>query len=151
MDSKEENILIAVVSFFVGLILVFYLIPTFKRHTRFPQFFLNPYFYFDLRLLFISITLFFYSYYMLRLVKSLKGRKILSIAAISFGGVSLVFSLIEFGLWIAGLIIIIFEGFLLLYWPSVIPLLAMLILGVLLIKHGWDLRKNLRIEKIEIS
>ncbi len=150
MDIREKNGLNAVTSFFIGLAIVIYLIPVFFTYPSYRfNVFLNSFFYIDLELLFLAITLFFFSYFMLRPVKTLKGRKILFIGVMSFGGVLLVFPLIGIGLILFDFFYFFQEGFLLfLLLITLIFLLAMLIPGVLLIIYGWYLRKNLRSDPV---
>ena len=143
MDIRERNRLIAVTSFFIGLIMIIYLIPQFILYSRYnlSHVFLNPYFYMFIHLLFLAIALFFYSYFMLRPVKTLKARKILAIGVMIFGGVLLVFPLIGIGLMLLSLPDTLVGGFLiLLWWIGLTPILAVLIPGVLLFYHGWYLR-----------
>ena len=150
MDIRERNRLIAVTSFFIGLIILMYIIPYLIVYSRYnlSYVFLNSYFYMFLDLLFLAITLFFYSYFMLRPVKTLKGRKYLTIGVMSFGGVLIVFPMIGICLSFSGLLYILSEGFLPLLLIGLTPLLVVLIPGVLLFMHGWHLRKNLRSETI---
>ena len=149
MDIRERNRLIAVTSFFIGLILIIYITLEMIRYPRFESFYINPFFYLFLDLPFLAIALFFYSYFMLRPVKTLKARKILAIGVMSFGGVLLVFPLIGIGLMLLSLPDTLVGGFLiLLWWIGLTPILAVLIPGVLLFYHGWYLRKNLRSETI---
>jgi len=151
MDIRERNRLIAVTSFFIGVIMIIYLIPQFILFSRYnlSQVFLNPYFYIFLHLLFLTITLFFYSYFMLRPVKTLKARKTLAIGVTCIGGVLLAFPLIGIGLMVPSLPYVLSEGGFIVFWlMGLIPLLAVLIPGILLFMHGWYLRKNLRSETI---
>ena len=148
MDIRERNRLIAVTSFFIGLIILMYIIPYLIVYSRYYLFFLNPYFYMFLDLFCLAFTLFVYSYFMLRPVKTLKGRKYLTIGVMSFGGVLIVFPMIGICLSFSGLLYILSEGFLPLLLIGLTPLLVVLIPGVLLFMHGWHLRKNLRSETI---
>ena len=150
MDIRERNRLIAVTSFFIGLIILMYTIPYLIMYSRYnlSYVFLNSYFYLFLDLLFLAIALFFFSYFMLRPVKTLKVRKTLAKGAMSFGGVLLVFPLIGIGIMLPGLPYILSEGFLPLLLIGLTPLFVVLIPGVLLFMHGWYLRKNLRSETI---
>jgi len=86
---------------------------------------------------------------MLRPVKTLKARKILAVGVMSFGGVLLVFPLIGIGLMLPSLPYILSEGGFIVFWlMGMAPLLAILIPGVILVIHGWYLRKNLRSEPV---
>jgi len=150
MDIKERNRLIAVTSFFVGFIIIIYLTPQFIVYSRYDlsRVLINSYFYMFLNLLFLAIALFFYSYFILRPVKTLKGRKYLALGVMSFGGILLVFPLIGFGIMLPSLPYAISEGGFIVFWlMGSAPLLAVMIPGVILFMHGWYLRKNLRIEK----
>ena len=151
MDVRERIKLIAVTSFFIGLIILFFIgltIIIVYSHYNPSYFILNPYFYLYLELLFLVIAWFFYSYFMLRPVKTLKARKTFAIGVISFGGVLLVFPLIGIGLMFSGLLYYILEGFLIFFLIGLIPILVAFIPGALLFMHGWHLRKNLRSETI---
>ena len=146
MDVKERNRLIAVTSLIIGLVILMYIIPYLIVQPHYYRFFSDPYFYMFIGLLFLAIALFFYSYFMLRPVKTLKGRKYLAIGVISFGGVLIAFPLIGISFVLFGLLYVLSEGFLPLLLMGLIPLLVVLIPGVLLFMHGWYMRKNLRSE-----
>ena len=118
MDIRERIKLIAVTSFFIGLIVLFFIgltIIIVYSHYNLSYVLPNPYLYLYLELLFLAIAWFFSFYFKLRPVSTLKGRKNLAIGVMSVGGVLLVFPLIIIGMMLFGLPYIILEGFLI-FW-----------------------------------
>ena len=152
MDIKERNRIIGVITFFIGLIIIVFLIPIFISFSDFSLSYVLRYLfigysgYLYLDLLVLAITLFFYSFFMLRPIKTLKGRKNLAIVAMSVGVVLVVFPLIGIGFLLPGFFYFLLDGFILFFMMALIPLLALLIPGIVLFIHGWYIRKNLRIE-----
>ena len=152
MDIKERNRIIGVITFFIGLIIIVFLIPIFISFSDFSLSYVLRYLfigysgYLYLDLLVLAITLFFYSFFMLRPIKTLKGRKNLAIVAMSVGVVLVVFPLIGIGFLLPGFLYFLLDGFILFFMMALIPLLALLIPGIVLFIHGWYIRKNLRIE-----
>ena len=148
MDIREGNRLNAVISFFIGLIIMIYLIPVFFGYSSYNLSYVYPYFYLFLGLLFLAIALFLYSYFMIRPVSTLKGRKILVIGAMSFGLVLMVFPLIGIGIILSSLPDVSSISLLYLWFIILIPFIVLLITGIIFFMHGWYLRKNLRSETI---
>jgi len=153
MDIKERNRIIGVITFFIGLIIIVFLIPIFISFSNFSLSYVLRYLfisysgYLYLDLLVLAITLFFYSFFMLRTIKTLKGRKNLAIVAMSVGVVLVVFPLIGIGFLLPGFLYFLLDGFMYInFMFALIPLLALLIPGIVLFIHGWYMRKNLRIE-----
>ncbi|MFX0077486.1 MAG: hypothetical protein ACFE96_18740, partial [Candidatus Hermodarchaeota archaeon] len=105
MDRRERNILIAITSILIGSIIIIYSIPNLFMYSRYrlELAFLNPYFYLLLHLLFLAIGMFFYAYFLLRPVKTLKSRKILSKVVLSFGVFLLIFPHIGIGLMLTSI------------------------------------------------
>lgn len=149
MHVREKIKLIVVTSFFIGFVVLFFIGLTtiiHYSHYNLSNFIFNSYFYLYLQLLFLAIACYFYSYFKLRPVDTLKGRKTLAIGVMRFGVILLVFPLIGIGLMLLGLPYILSEGFLIYFMVGLSPLLMALIPGILFFNHGWNLRKTLGIE-----
>lgn len=149
MDIKERNITIGVVTFFIGLIIIISVVPLLISYISYHShrnifIFSQSYSYFDLIIL--AITLFLFSYFIIRPIKTLKGKKILTIVTMTFGGVLVVFPLIGLGFLLPNFLDCYLEGPFIYFMIEVIFLLVLLIPGIILFIHGWYLRKNLRIE-----
>ncbi len=152
MDKKERNRIMGVVTFFIGFIIIIIELPflfNFSSYSLLLGLFLGDNNCFFLALFVLAITLFLYAYFMIRPIKSLRGKKNLGIVAMIFGGVLVILPLI-------GIAIVFLPDSLESYIPffflhnilgGVIPYLGLLIPGIILFIHGWYMRKNLRIEK----
>jgi hypothetical protein len=149
MDIKERNIIIGVVIFFIGFITIISIVPIligliiYSSHFNILIFIdFQIYIYFDLVVL--AITLLLYAYFIVRPIKSLKGKKILAIVTMIFGGVLVVIPLIGTGFQLYRFL----DSYLM--HPQIIIgqifLFALLLPGIILFIHGWYMRKNLRIE-----
>jgi len=154
MDIIKANIIKGVVSFLIGLIIIInvinvrewsvllYLTPPTLR------FFITPPGLVFLDLFFLAIILFLYAYFMIRPIKTLKGKKNLTIIAMIFGGVFVVFPLIGIGyeLSLSTLIEFYLDNLLIYYIFGMVLYLICLMPGIILFTYSWYLRGKLRIE-----
>ena len=149
MDIKERNIIIGVVTFFIGFITIISIVPlliSFISYNSHRNIFINYQSYFYLDLAVLAITLFLFSYFIIKPIETLKGKKILTLVTMIFGGVLVVFPLIGLGFLLPNFSDCYFEGPFIYFIIVVILFLVLLIPGIILLNHGWYLRKNLRIE-----
>jgi hypothetical protein len=153
MDIKERNGIIGIVTFFIGLIIIISITPYLifqilwhNQHSSHQNMFTNPmnYLFFDLG--FLAFTLFLYTYFIIIPIKTLKGKKILTIVTMIFGGVLVVIPLIGIGFLLPDFLDYYLDSFFIYFLMGLIPLLVLLIPGIILFIHGWYMRKNLRIE-----
>ena len=108
--------------------------------------FTNPLNYLSFDLDVLAITLFLYTYFIIIPIKTLKGKKILTIVTMIFGGVLVVLPLIGICILLPQFFPCYLDGFFFNFLMVLIPHLVLLILGIILFIHGWYMRKNLRIE-----
>lgn len=152
MDTKARIISIVVISFFIGLIIIAFLIPLFMysfifhSYKNFRHLFMSYNFYIFLDLFVLVIILFLYLYYLIRPIKTLNGKKTLTIIEMILGGILVIFPLIGIGVLSSSFLSIYLEGFFLFYLVGLLFYCFLLIPGTILFIHGWHLRKNLRIE-----
>ena len=144
MDIKESNRIIGVVTFLIGLIIIISAIPIligFISYNSHRNIFINfqSYIYFDLVVL--AITLFLFSYFIIKPITTFKGKKILTLITMIFGGVLVVFPLIGLGFLLPNFSDCYFEGPFIYFIIIVISFLVLLIPGIILFIHGWYLRK----------
>ncbi|MCJ7649409.1 MAG: hypothetical protein MUP85_12405 [Candidatus Lokiarchaeota archaeon] len=149
MNTINEKRIKGIVSFVIGLVIIFYFIPLssfslFSYLFMFPNHYLIKLF-FDLRwylfldLLVLAITLFLYTFFIIKPIKTLKGRKNLVIVALIFGVVVVVSPL--FGIVLMSFTL--FEGFLANFILGMFIYLLFLIPGIIYFKYANFLRENL--------
>jgi len=149
MDTKARIISIVVISFFIGLISIVYLIPLFMysfifhSYKNFRHLFMSYNFYIFLDLFVSVIILFLYLYYLIRPVKTLNGKKTLTIIEMILGGIIVIFPLIGIGVLSSSFLWMYLDGFFIFYLMGLFVYCFFLIPGILFFIHGWHLRKNL--------
>lgn len=148
MDTKARLISIVAISFFIGLISIVYLIPQFMysfifhSYKNFRHLFMSYNFYIFLDLFVLVIILFLYLYYLIRPIKTLNGKKSLTIIEMVLGGILVIFPLIGIGVLSSSFLSIYLEGFFLFYLIGLLFYCFFLIPGTILFIHGWHLLKN---------
>ncbi|MFX1389507.1 MAG: hypothetical protein ACFE9Z_05525 [Promethearchaeota archaeon] len=140
MEIRERNVIIGVISFIIGLILIMTLIPSFISFFYFSSnIFLNPFTYIMFDILTLAVTLFFYAYFIIRPVRTPKGRENLAVAAMSFGVLLIMLPLISIGFEI--FTASYYYGFPFYALVMMIPYLLLIIPGVALLIHGYYMQK----------
>ncbi len=147
MDRREKNTIIGVISIFVGIIFMLYLILMTSLFFS-PYYVVNPFTsslgYLFLYLFVFVITIFLFGFFLIRPTQTTRGRSNLAIGALVFGGILVVLTLIGMGFNMFYSSVLF--GFPLYYITLMIPSLVMLIPGVVIIVHGAFLRKKSRTE-----
>lgn len=94
----------------------------------------------------LTNTLFLYSVFLIRPIKTLKGKKNLAKGAMIIGGILIILPLIG----MLYILFTLFQVFMLsiLYLTEIIPFILLLIPGVVLFIHRWFLYKNPRTDNI---
>ena len=144
MDEKERNRIMGVVTFFIGLILLIVVLPILTGFSIISFIFMGSQDCLILDIFVLVIALFLYTYLMIRPIKTLKGKKILAIVAMIFGGVLVVFPLVGIGILFSGSLEWISYGpkFINTMVVVVLPFVLLLMPGIILFIHGWQLRKR---------
>ena len=144
-EEGKRYIVIGVVSFFTGLLLINYLIS--MVYFYFP-YGLNAFT--DYRgykysyLCVLAISFFLISYFIIRPIRTIKGRRKLTIAEMVFGGILVVFTLFGIGfITYNDFMRLYLDGFLSFYLIDVGLNSVLLLPGVILFIHGWCWRSVL--------
>jgi len=147
MDTINENRIKGVVSFVIGLAILLLLssINLLYPYRNLIQFLIDIQWYLFLDLFVLAITLFLYAYFIIKPIKTLKGKKKLVIVARIFGGVLVVFPLIGIVIWSSSFMASYLEGFLALHIIGMLFYLLFLIPGIIFFLYARGLRENLRI------
>jgi len=147
MDIKERIVSVLVISFFIVSILIV-LINRGIRYNNFLDLFNLGFSGYILLEYFVLINvLCLILYFLLRPIKTLRGKRNLTTAAIIFGGILILFPLIGIGIFTyKDFLEMYLDGFLLFYLAGLFFYCVLLIPGVILFIFGWYWRKNLRIE-----
>jgi hypothetical protein len=150
MEVRERNVIIGVISFIIGLILIMTLVPALISFSYFPyNIFLNPLSYIIFDLFALAVTMFLYAFFMIRPVRTSRGRENLAVAAMSFGVILIMLPLISAGFEI--FTASYYYGFPFYAFAMMIPYLLLIIPGVALLIHGYYMQKPPRTTQNEIN
>lgn len=137
---KERKIILVIISLMCGIFLLTLVLPRFIAIVSYNVllYFTSPFGYLYLDLIVLAIPLFLYAYFMIRPMKTLRGKKILSLGEMIFGGILFLLALIAFVLDMC-LYGYTFSGGRIFYMSLY---LLVLLPGVPLFVHGWYIKRS---------
>jgi len=144
MDKKERNRIMGVVTFFIGLFLMIFVLPMLITFSFISYFILGVQEFLTFDIIVLAIALFLYTFFMIRPIKTFKEKNNLAILAMIFGGALVVITLAGISMLFSGSLE--WNSYLLFTIWVVLPFILLLMLGIILFIHGWHWRKNLGIE-----
>lgn len=148
MEIKERNSIIGIISFLGGIVLMMYIIPILVSFRSFPSIFITPYGFLFFDLFILANTLFLYGCFLIRPIRTLKGKEYLAKGTLIIGGILIILPLIG-----AGYQIFVYLQYswlsVLFFLIEIIPFIILLIPGVALFIHGWFLHQKPRTENID--
>ena len=140
MEINERNTIIALTSIIIGVVLSIYVIP-FLINLVLSE---NPLVYFrtsigyiHIDLIILAMTLFLYAYFLIKPVKTIRGKKNLGLGAIILGGILILFPAIAIGIDF----IFYFTYYFIIFYFLIFDLLVLLP-GVALFVHGWYIKRS---------
>jgi len=135
MESREKNLIIGAITAVMGVILILYSMNIIIYMLYNPIFvFMTPSGYLYLTLFIIAIASFIYAYYMIKPVKTLKGKRGLAKIALVTGIVLILFPII--GMCLEAFYSSAYFGFSFYIMGFFIPYLIVIIPGLALTIHG---------------
>ena len=148
MKIKERDAIIGIMSFLVGVFLLSNIVLELIVNSQYflSQAFIRLYGYYNIDLFILAMILFFYAFFLLKPMKTLRGKKILTLGEMISGGILIFFLIVAIGFELN------YRSFYR-YRFSVIDTLnfflciVILLPGMSLLIHGWVLRKSLNSEE----
>lgn len=145
MEIKERNTIIGFTSFLGGIVIMMFVIP----YLISPSLFLSFFGIIIMDLFILANTLFLFGVFLIKPIKTLKGKENLAQGTMIIGGVLIVLPLIGIGYMIFTILpIFMFFWY---YMIEIIPLILLLIPGIALFIHGWFLNQKPRTDNIKDS